>query len=86
MNRWPVSRPADDQLRRRSVSAGPGSTQAECETLLYPPMTTCLGVPVRIRGTAVGNLYFTEKPGGVAFTDQDESLVGTLASAAGFVI
>jgi GAF domain-containing protein len=49
-------------------------------------MTTFLGVPVRIRGTAVGNLYFTEKPGGVAFTDQDESLVGTLASAAGFVI
>ena len=49
-------------------------------------MTTFLGVPVRIRGTVFGNLYLTEKAGGVTFTDQDELLVGALASAAGFVI
>ncbi|MEO5654080.1 MAG: GAF domain-containing protein [Marmoricola sp.] len=52
----------------------------------HPPMTTFLGVPVRIRGTVFGNLYLTEKAGGVEFTKQDELLVGALASAAGFVI
>jgi signal transduction histidine kinase len=52
----------------------------------HPPMTTFLGVPVRIRGTVFGNLYLTEKAGGEAFTEQDEVLVDALASAAGFVI
>lgn len=52
----------------------------------HPPMTTFLGVPVRIRGTVFGNLYLTEKEGGAEFTEQDELLVGALASAAGFVI
>jgi GAF domain-containing protein len=33
-----------------------------------------------------GNLYLTEKAGGVPFTDQDEQLVDALARAAGFVI
>ena len=52
----------------------------------HPPMTTFLGVPVRIRGTIFGNLYLTEKAGGGTFTDEDEVLVEALASAAGFVI
>jgi signal transduction histidine kinase len=52
----------------------------------HPPMTTFLGVPVLIRGTVFGNLYLTEKAGGIAFTDQDQLLVEALASAAGFVI
>ena len=52
----------------------------------HPPMTTFLGVPVRIRGTVFGNLYLTEKRGGAPFTTQDELLVEALASAAGFVI
>ena len=52
----------------------------------HPPMTTFLGVPVRIRGTVFGNLYLTEKAGGTAFTEQDELLVRGLATAAGFVI
>jgi signal transduction histidine kinase len=52
----------------------------------HPPMTTFLGVPVRIRGTVFGNLYLTEKLGGIPFTEQDEMLVQALASAAGFVI
>ena len=52
----------------------------------HPPMTTFLGVPVRIRGTVFGNLYLTEKKGGEAFTEQDEVLVDALAGAAGFVI
>jgi signal transduction histidine kinase len=52
----------------------------------HPPMETFLGVPVRIRGTVFGNLYLTEKAGGVGFTEQDEHLVDALARAAGFVI
>lgn len=52
----------------------------------HPPMSTFLGVPVRIRGTVFGNLYLTEKDTGGQFTAQDEQLVLALASAAGFVI
>ena len=52
----------------------------------HPPMTTFLGVPVRIRGTVFGNLYLTEKCGGLPFTEQDEQLVTALARAAGYVI
>ena len=52
----------------------------------HPPMTSFLGMPVRIRGTVFGNLYLTEKQGGVPFTDEDEHLLQALATAAGFVI
>ena len=52
----------------------------------HPPMSTFLGVPVRIRGTVFGNLYLTQKAGGLPFTEPDETLVQALASAAGFVI
>ena len=34
----------------------------------HPPMTSFLGVPVLLRGTAYGNLYLTEKQGGGDFT------------------
>lgn len=52
----------------------------------HPPMGSFLGVPVRIRGTVYGNLYLTEKAGGQSFTREDQLLVESLASAAGFVI
>ncbi|MFC6286309.1 GAF domain-containing sensor histidine kinase [Nocardioides sp. GCM10027113] len=52
----------------------------------HPPMTTFLGVPVRVRGTVFGNLYLTEKAGGQDFTTTDEVLVEALAGTAGFVI
>lgn len=52
----------------------------------HPPMTSFLGVPVLVRGVAFGNLYLTEKAGGVEFTDQDQALVEALASAAGVVV
>ena len=34
----------------------------------HPPMDSFLGVPVRVRGEVFGNLYLTEKRGGVGFT------------------
>lgn len=52
----------------------------------HPPMRTFLGVPVQVRGTVYGNLYLTEKQGGVPFTEQDEHVVKSLAAAASFVI
>src|SRR3954454_3835064 len=52
----------------------------------HPTMVTFLGLPVRIRGTVFGNLYLTEKDGGVPFTESDEMLVQALARAAGLLI
>ncbi|MGH3470599.1 MAG: GAF domain-containing protein [Nocardioidaceae bacterium] len=52
----------------------------------HPAMVSFLGVPVRIRGTVFGNLYLTEKAGGVPFTEEDEVRVLALANTAGFVI
>ena len=37
----------------------------------HPTMRTFLGVPILLRGVAYGNLYLTEKEGGVPFTDED---------------
>lgn len=52
----------------------------------HPPMTSFLGVPIRIHDQVFGNLYLTEKldPGG--FTPEDEELATALASAASVVI
>jgi two-component system, NarL family, sensor histidine kinase DevS len=52
----------------------------------HPPMTTFLGVPVRVKGEVVGNLYLTDKAEGRAFTDDDERLVEMFAVHAGIAI
>lgn len=52
----------------------------------HPQMTSFLGVPIRIHERIFGNLYLTEKNGGVDFSDADEQLVVSLASAAGVAI
>jgi signal transduction histidine kinase len=52
----------------------------------HPPMTSFLGVPVRMRDEVYGNLYLTDKEGESAFTDEDEALVEALALAAGIAI
>jgi signal transduction histidine kinase len=52
----------------------------------HPPMTSFLGVPVRIRDEVYGNLYLTEKRGGAAFDEEDETLVTALSAAAGVAI
>ncbi|GGR66785.1 PP2C family protein-serine/threonine phosphatase [Streptomyces roseolus] len=52
----------------------------------HPPMSTLLGVPIRVRSTIYGNLYLADKAGGGAFTDDDEAVVTALASAAGVAI
>jgi signal transduction histidine kinase len=52
----------------------------------HPPMTSFLGVPIRLREEVFGNLYLTDKTTGEVFTDVDEELVVGLAAAAGVAI
>lgn len=52
----------------------------------HPPMNTFLGVPIRVRDQVFGNLYLTEKRGGGEFDAEDESVLSTLALAAGVAI
>ncbi|MFF8603089.1 GAF domain-containing protein [Streptomyces sp. NPDC015232] len=52
----------------------------------HPPMHTFLGVPIRVRDEVFGNLYLTEKRGGVDFDAEDEAVVTTLSVAAGIAI
>ena len=52
----------------------------------HPPMSSFLGVPVRIRGDVYGNLYLCDKDGGEEFTQDDEDLVAAFGVAAGLVI
>lgn len=51
----------------------------------HPPMRGFLGVPIRVRGAAYGNLYLTEKQDG-EFDETDEQLVVRLAEWAGIAI
>jgi signal transduction histidine kinase len=52
----------------------------------HPPMTSFLGVPVRVRDDVYGNLYLTDKVGADMFSEEDEALVEALALAAGVAI
>jgi len=51
----------------------------------HPPMRTFLGVPIRVKDRVFGNLYLTDKRGGV-FSADDEELVAALAAAAGVAL
>jgi signal transduction histidine kinase len=52
----------------------------------HPPMTSFLGVPIKVRDEVYGNLYLTDKIGWSEFTSDDEALVGALAIGAGIAI
>jgi signal transduction histidine kinase len=52
----------------------------------HPPMTSFLGVPIKVRDAVYGNLYLTDKIGWTEFTRDDEALIGALALAAGIAI
>ncbi|WP_333778260.1 sensor histidine kinase [Streptomyces sp. IBSBF 3136] len=52
----------------------------------HPPMSSFLGVPIRVRDQVFGNLYLTEKRGGARFDEDDEAVLSTLAVAAGVAI
>jgi signal transduction histidine kinase len=52
----------------------------------HPPMTSFLGVPIRVRSQVFGNLYLTDKQGAPQFSEQDEALAVALAGAAAIAI
>ena len=52
----------------------------------HPPMTSFLGVPVRVHDRVLGSLFLTEKGGGQDFSETDEAVVVALAGAAGVAI
>jgi len=76
-----IDRP--EPLRLRDIAEHPESSGFPAN---HPPMSSFLGVPVRIRDQVFGNLYLTEKAGGQDFTEQDERIVVALAAAAGVAI
>ncbi|MER6441242.1 GAF domain-containing protein [Streptomyces sp. NPDC001185] len=52
----------------------------------HPPMHSFLGVPIRVRDEVFGNLYLTQKRNEREFDAEDESVLSTLAVAAGVAI
>ena len=52
----------------------------------HPPMTSFLCVPVMAGEQMLGNLYLTNKEGGVSFSDEDQELVELLAAHAAVAI
>ena len=52
----------------------------------HPPMTTLLGAPIVAHGVVLGDLYLTDKRGGLPFTDEDEAAVVILAAQAAVAI
>ena len=52
----------------------------------HPPMTSFLGVPVRVRGEVYGNLYLTDKRDQAEFDEEDEQVLVALASAVGVAV
>jgi two-component system, NarL family, sensor histidine kinase DevS len=70
-------------LRLHEIDADPRSVGFPPN---HPPMQTFLGVPINLRGVVYGNLYLTEKAGGVDFDDEDEAAVVLLAGQAAVAI
>ena len=52
----------------------------------HPPMTSLLGVPIRLGSQRLGQIYLTDKIDGEAFTKDDEQVIETLASYAAVAI
>jgi signal transduction histidine kinase len=70
-------------LRLANISAHPASSGFPDG---HPPMSTFLGVPVRVRDEVFGNLYLTGKRGGGEFTEDDEAVLVALGAAAGVAV
>ncbi|MCU1653923.1 MAG: hypothetical protein QOE32_5825 [Pseudonocardiales bacterium] len=69
-------------IRLRTLSDDPRSSGFPSA---HPPMDSFLGVPIRVRGEAFGNLYLAESTNG-QFSAEDEGLAGALAATAGVAI
>ncbi|WP_329320572.1 sensor histidine kinase [Streptomyces sp. NBC_01262] len=72
-----------EPLRLEEISDHPASYGFPAN---HPPMHSFLGVPIRVRDEVFGNIYLTEKRGGQKFDGEDETVLSTLAVAAGVAI
>ncbi|MFJ7160181.1 GAF domain-containing protein [Streptomyces sp. NPDC101118] len=72
-----------EPLRLTSIAAHTSSYGFPAD---HPPMRTFLGVPIRVREEVFGNLYLTDKRGGLDFDAEDEAVITTLSVAAGVAI
>ncbi|MEV5986630.1 GAF domain-containing protein [Streptomyces sp. NPDC052051] len=72
-----------EPLRLAELSEHPASYGFPAD---HPPMRSFLGVPIRVRDQVFGNLYLTEKRSAAEFDAEDESVLSTLAVAAGVAI
>ena len=52
----------------------------------HPPMSSFLGMPIKVRDEVYGNLYLTEKDRSTEFTEDDIAVTGALALAAGIAV
>ena len=52
----------------------------------HPPMTSLLGVPVRLKNRIIGDLYLTDKTTAPEFSDDDKRLVELFALHAGIAM
>jgi signal transduction histidine kinase len=52
----------------------------------HPDMRTLLGVPILVRGRAIGNLYLTDRADGAPFSEDDQRLVELFATHAGIAM
>lgn len=71
-------------IRLRTIAGDPRSVGFPAG---HPPMTSFLGVPIRVREEVFGNLYLTESQSEAGeFTAEDQVLVSALAATAGVAI
>ncbi len=52
----------------------------------HPKMKSFLGAPMRFGGEFLGNIYLTEKAGGLPFTEQDEHLLALFSDQAAITL
>jgi len=52
----------------------------------HPPMTSFLGVPLRVGQQVFGNFYLTDKQGGGAFTDEDARVLERFSAQASLTV
>ncbi len=72
-----------EPLRLRELSRHPLSYGVPAN---HPPMTSFLGLPVRVRSGVYGNLYLTDKRDAEEFSEEDQAMAEALAVAAGIAI
>jgi two-component system, NarL family, sensor histidine kinase DevS len=72
-----------EPLRLKNIAAYPNSAGFPPN---HPPMTSFLGVPIRLGETTLGQIYLTDKRTSEEFSEEDAEVIQTLASYAAVAI